>query len=97
MVFHLTPQAERDLQDLLTHIARDDKNAAYRVRDAILETCDLLADNPKIATELTDTFPGVYRMPIYRYNNYVLFFTVVPDGISVIRLGYGGRNWLQLL
>ncbi len=97
MVFHLTPQAQRDLQDLLTHIARDDKNAAYRVRDAILETCDMLADNPKIATELKDLFPSVYRMPVYRYDNYVVFFTVVSDGIRIVRLGWGGRDWLRLL
>ncbi|MCP3703271.1 MAG: type II toxin-antitoxin system RelE/ParE family toxin [Alteromonas sp.] len=97
MVFHLTPQAQQDLKDLLTRIALDDTSAAYRVRDAILETCDLLADNPKIATELTDLFPGVYRMPVYRYDNYVVFFTVVPDGINIVRLGWGGRDWLRLL
>ncbi len=97
MIFHLTPKAQRDLRDLLTRIAKDDKDAAYRVRDAIFKTCDLLTDNPKIATELKDAFPGVYRMPVYRYDNYVVFFTMVPDGINIVRLGWGARDWLRLL
>ncbi len=41
MSFFIRPRAQRDLTELLEYIAKDNHVAIYRVRDAIMQTCEL--------------------------------------------------------
>jgi plasmid stabilization system protein ParE len=44
--FELTAEAIGDLLEIWNFIARDNAEAAYRVEEAILRACDLLAGSP---------------------------------------------------
>lgn len=93
---YFTRKAESDLRDVLTFIARDNEEAAYSVRDAILETCDELLSHPKRAVLMPSRL-RIRRALVKHYGNYVIFFEEIPEGIRIVRLGYGGRNWVNLL
>jgi toxin ParE1/3/4 len=96
--FLFRPKALDDLRDLLTYIATDSPKAAERMHDCILETCQILADNPLIVHELDGlSISGIRRIPVVSYPRYSVFYRIVEDHIEVIRLGYGGRDWENTL
>lgn len=98
MKFFFRPQAKQDLDLLLQYIAKDNMDAAHRMRDAILYTCGLLIDNPYISNEISSvSIQGIRRFPVSGFNDYVIFYIVREDGIEIVRLGFGGRDWNALI
>ena len=98
MTFSLRPQAQQDLAQLLEHIALDNIDAAYRVRDAIMHTFKTLSENPLIGKEITDlSIKDVRRFPVSGFNNYSIFYRITDQTIEIIRLGYGDRDWGNIL
>ena len=98
MRFRFRPLALDDLQNLITHIAYEDPQAALRMHDSIIETCTTLGENPEIATELTGlSLSGVRRFPVKRYSRYSIFYQIVDGQVEIIRLGHGGRDWESII
>ena len=96
--FLFRPQALDDLRELLIYIASDSPKAAENMHDHIIETCEVLADNPLIATELEDlSVTGIRRIPVVKYPRYSIFYQITGDRIEVVRLGFGGRDWKNVL
>lgn len=92
--FYLRPKALDDLRELLIYIAADSPKSADRMHDSILETCQILADNPLIAHELEGhSVQGIRRLPVVNYPRYSVFYQVVNNQIEIVRLGFGGRDW----
>lgn len=54
----LSEQAEEDSALIYAYIARDNLDAAERMLDKLLSSCELLTDNPRI---------GQYRSDRHRY------------------------------
>lgn len=55
MRVEFTSLAELDLADALTYIAQHNLDAAIRVRDAILVTCDFLCGHPELAEKVPNS------------------------------------------
>ena len=98
MIFTLLPQAEEDLREQLEYITQDSPDAAHRVREAVIKTCALLTERPLLGhiVESIST-PGIYRISISGFHNYTLFYRVLNDEIEIIRFGWGGRDWENIL
>lgn len=78
--------------------ASDSPKAAESMNDHIIETCQVLADNPFIAIELEGLpVTGVRRIPVVKYPRYSIFYQVVGDRIEVVRLGFGGKDWENVI
>ena len=92
--FLFRPQALRDLRELLIYIAKDNPVAAEKMHDCVIETCQILADNPLIAIELEGlSVTGVRRIPVVSYPRYSIFYRIADDQVEIVRLGFGGRDW----
>ena len=92
------PQALEDLRTLLEYLSNKNPQAAQRMHDSILETCRVLGDNPYIAVELDELeVTGIRRFPIVHYTHYSLFYRVTDTGVEIIRLGFGGRDWMHII
>ena len=89
---HRSSRAEIDLIEIWGHIAEDDPLAADRQLDRIDAACEMLAENPQGGPRRDDLARGIRFYPV---GNYLVFYTVGEDGITVARVLHGARDYPQ--
>ncbi len=89
---HRSSRAEIDLIEIWGHIAEDDPIAADRQLDRIDAACEMLAENPQGGPRRDDLARGIRFYPV---GNYLVFYTVGEDGITVARVLHGARDYPQ--
>ena len=99
MRLQYTPQAIDDLKEIQSYIRHDLKNpqAAARISKRILDTCSILKDHPHAGTMLQSK---IDRETDFRYiisGNYLAFYRVDDDLVSVVRILDGRQDYLKLL
>ena len=84
-----TTQAKLDLIDVLTHIAADSLDAAYRIGFEIEKTCARLARQPGLGMRRKAIGPGVRVFPV---RNYLIFYRECEGSVHVRRVLHGARD-----
>jgi len=93
-----TPQAARDLLDIWSFIARDDRDAADRVEAAVFRACDLLADSPLAGRTRNDlTQLPVRFWVLHPYSNYFIVYDPEKKPLQIIRVVHGSRDLPSVL
>jgi toxin ParE1/3/4 len=87
--YRLTPQAEKDLDEILDSIAADDPAAANRLIDSIESKCQALAEMPGMGREREELAPNLRSS---HERKYIIFFRPVEDGAEIIRVIHGARD-----
>ena len=85
----ITPAAESDLINIWLYIARDNPDAADRICQAAQVTFETLADMPTIGALYWTSHPqlkGLRFFPIKRFNNYIVYYREIKDGIEIVRV-----------
>lgn len=85
----ITPAAEDDLVNLWVYIARENRSAADRVYDAVGETITELASMPTIGAlyrPKRTRLEGIRLFPVKRFQNYIIYYRPIADGIEIIRV-----------
>lgn len=93
--FTLSPQAAEDIREASAYIARDNLDAAQRVRLRILESCRTIARNPSVGhsrTDLTDK-PVLF----WPSNPYVIIYNPARKPVEIVRIVRGARHIPSLL
>ncbi len=91
--YRFTPQAEGDLFEIWSYIARDSLAAANKVESAIYDACAFLAEHPEGDHELKDLTPLPLRFwTLPRYRNYIVVYDPDTTPLQVIRVFHGARN-----
>ena len=98
---HYTPEARRDSDEIWDYIARELQNrpAADRVIDAILDEADRLVDFPELGTPLS-AIADLRNDEGYRYltsGSYMIFYRTAGRDVYIDRILYGGRDYLRAL
>lgn len=93
--FVFTEEAETQLLEILDSLADESESAAIRVRDAISDAADKLAENPGIGhtrEDLTDR-------PLKFWNVYSYLVVYDPDSrpLTIIAVLHGARDVERLL
>ena len=83
-------RAEIDLMEIWGYIAQDDPLAADHQLDRIDAACAMLAENPRGGPHREDLARGLRFYPV---DNYLLFYTIREDGITVVRVLHGARDY----
>ena len=97
MRIRLAPKARADLDEIWQHIARESGSTsiATRVIASITEKFALFAGFPYIGRGLeSDGRPNIRAFPV---NNYVIFYSVKPPEIRILRIIHGNRDLQALL
>jgi toxin ParE1/3/4 len=68
---------------------RRSRTAAKRVARAIREQCARYAGNPLFGILRDDLAPNIRCFLAFRY---VVFYTIIPDGIEVTRIFHGHQD-----
>lgn len=87
---HRSSRAEADLIEIWAYIAKDDTLAADRQLDRIDAACEMLAENPQGGPSREDLARGLRFYPV---GNHLIFYTFAEDGITVVRVLHGARDY----
>ena len=87
---HRSSRAEIDPIEIGGFIAKDDSVAADRQLDRIDAACEMLAEKPHGGPRRKDLARGLRYYPV---GNYLIFYTVGEDRITVPRVLHGARDY----
>lgn len=87
--YRLTPEAEKDLDEITDFIAADDPIAANRLIDSIEAKCQALAEMPGVGRGREELAPNLRSSHVGKY---VIFYRPEDEGIEVIRVIHGHRD-----
>jgi toxin ParE1/3/4 len=85
----LTPEAEKDLEEITNFIAADDFAAANRLIDSIEAKCQSLAEMPSMGRGREELAPNLRSSHVRKYS---IFYRPEDEGIEVIRIIHGHRD-----
>jgi len=88
-----TSLAELDLHEVWLFIAKQSIDSADRLYDRISAACESLAEQPGMGEARPDLMD---RVRIYPVGNYIVFYRTEPDGIEVVRILHGARDYPRL-
>lgn len=93
--YQLTRSALADIDELWTYIAEDNVEAADRVSGAILDACELLADQPLIGHTREDLTPR----PILFWSSgrYLIVYRPETDPLRIVAIFHSARDVATLL
>lgn len=96
--YSLTASARADIFGIWSYIAADSVDAAHRVRDAILDACEHVAENP-LSGHTRHGFArrGLRFWSVTRYPNYLLVYRPESSPLEVIAVLHGMRNLRGIL
>jgi len=93
--FTLSPQAAEDIREAWAYIARDNLDAAQRVRLRIFEACRTIARTPYVGhsrTDLTDK-PVLF----WSSGSYLIIYNPARRPVEIVRVLHGARDIPGLL
>ena len=93
MKVHYTDTALAEVNDILSHIAKDNPLAAEEVGAVMRATVARLAEFPRLAFE-TDA-PHVRVAPVLPYR-YLIFYSVHDDSLVIRNVRHTARKWPPL-
>lgn len=74
------------------YIARDNIPAADRMLERVMSTCQLLADSPGLGP-VCEHAPSTQMFPI---GSYIVIYRRADDGIEVVHIIHGARDYRSL-
>jgi toxin ParE1/3/4 len=93
--------ARRDLVEHFVYLA---ENAGIETAERFLANAEAtfndLAGQPMIGAPLTSRNPalaGLRKLRVKDFENYLIFYLPRSDGVSIVRVLYGVRDWWNLL
>jgi toxin ParE1/3/4 len=90
----LSSAAEKDLAEIVEYLAKVNLDAALALVDQFTECFQLLEAQPEMGERYSDPRRGLRRTSM---GNYVIIYQIVDDGILIVRVAHGARNWHELL
>ncbi|MBI3877557.1 MAG: type II toxin-antitoxin system RelE/ParE family toxin [Verrucomicrobia bacterium] len=93
--FFVAPEAEADVLEIATYIARDNFGAADRFIDAAYDTFRFLTTQPEIGRVRRFKKPqlkGIRSWRVGGFKNYLIFYRHANDVVSIHRVLHGARD-----
>jgi toxin ParE1/3/4 len=90
---YFSASARSDLLEILEYIGLDKPGAAVSQVEKLEAACSMLARNPYSGTSRDDLLPNLRAFSL---GNYVVFFRACADGIEVVRVVHGSRDYRKL-
>lgn len=87
-----TEAAQHDLDEIAWYIAVHEcrPRVAYQIIDEVIAKCELLAGNPTLGTAKPE-FGKDYR--VFTHKRWVIIFRPIENGIEVMRIVDGARQY----
>ncbi|MEQ1930523.1 MAG: type II toxin-antitoxin system RelE/ParE family toxin [Parvularculaceae bacterium] len=83
-------KAKSDLGAIFDYIATDSPTRAGAFLTRLVEFAELLSDNPLLGPARISTLP---QLRIYPFRDYIFIYKPMADGVEVVRLIHGARDY----
>ncbi|MBB72842.1 MAG: plasmid stabilization system family protein [Legionellales bacterium] len=93
--YYLTEIAEQDIDDIVSYIAVENKNAALKLLDSLFKSLAMLAENPMMGHERPDLTNKPVRFWPFKAHYLIVYSYDFP--IKVVRVLSGYRDISSLL
>lgn len=96
----ITPEADRDLEEIALFIETDSPSAAKRFLEAATAGFRRLSDAPRIGARVesnNSALSGLRRWQVPGFENHLIFYRVTEEAITVIRVLHGARDIESIL
>lgn len=90
MRLFFSPLAEQDLEDIADYIAADNPARALSFVQELREQCRRISTNPRGYRERPEFGEGIRTCA---HGRYAIFFTLDADGVTVVRVLHGARDF----
>ena len=94
--YHVRPAADRDLDDPAAYLAREASlETALRFYDASSTTFGKLVEMPGLGERGKTSNPRLEGLRVWRiegFENHLIFYRPVDDGIEIVRVLHGARD-----
>lgn len=99
MKIRLSPLAVDDIQSIKNYVEKDLMNptAAINTVTRIIKTYSLLSEQPYMGTLLSMKIPIDIDYRFVITGNYIIFYLVDGEWVSIYRILYKYRDYLQIL
>nr|WP_231625057.1 type II toxin-antitoxin system RelE/ParE family toxin [Novosphingobium sp. AAP93] len=87
----ITPLAQSDIEAISDYIAQDNPAKARAFARELIDKCQSLSKNPA-RYPLAERLPG-NRVRKATHGNYLIFYLVYPDGVSIARVLHGATDY----
>lgn len=91
--YSFTDAAIKDINDICEYIARQNSTAASQLFDAIRKKCKLVANFPNMGKSYSRLAPNLRGFIV---EDYIIFYYPREDGINIIRVISGYRDFESL-
>lgn len=93
---HILPAADQDVEDLADYIGveRGNPHAAREFLTEFYRKCEVYARQPEMGDMRKDLSEGIRSFTFKR--NYVVIYRPLDDGIDVLRVFHGVRDYRRL-
>lgn len=88
-------RAKRDLIDIADRIACDNLEAAERFISAAESAFSFLSNTPSAGSArefFTPELRGIRMWPIRGFENYLIFYRQISEGLEIVRVIHGARD-----
>jgi toxin ParE1/3/4 len=89
----ITPEAEEDIDDLLSYIASDNFEVSILFYDRMLGTFETLVANPRAGRERPDISEGLRCFP---FGNYLIFYRIWAGEVAITRVLHSARDLKEI-
>lgn len=89
-----SPEAEDDLQGIVSYITRDNPQAARDWLARIRQACETFSTHPELG-EVRKGF-GVPNSRFFSLGNYMIFYRPTDEGIEIARVIHGARDMRKI-
>ena len=97
-LFRLSQRALDDLDSIWSYIAADNLDAAERVEQAILASCEKLGRFPMLGSKRADiTSKPVRFWTVTRFPNFIVVYRPDTSRIQVVTILHGNRDVKRIL
>lgn len=96
----LKPSAEKDAAHLVHYFFSQSEELASRFYAAVEDACKQLAESPMLGGTVglgSDGLSNIRVWAIPGFPNHLIFYRQLDDGIEVVRLLHGARDWRTIL
>ena len=95
-IIRKTDAALGDLEQLVDFLADEDSGLAIRFVKAAEATFAALSEHPNLGSTHQSKLPelsGLQVWPVRKFRNILIFYRTTVDGIEVVRVLHGARDW----
>lgn len=81
----LIPQAKLDMNKIVRYISRDNTVAARKLRESIIDACEIIGKNPYIGQERGDLTNKNVRFFV-AHHNYMIIYKADTSPVQILRI-----------